>query len=178
MIGIFAQLEAQDRGRGQGAWRSDVTGHPGLLPRLPCRLRRSRIDRNDLPAGAWYTALRKPAWTPPNWLFPIAWTLLYLFIAVAAARVALLPGNAFGMAFWALQIALNTLWTPVFFGKHRIGGGLVVIVCLWLAVLATTLAFFALDSMAGWLFVPYLVWVSYASALNFALWRMNPGAET
>ncbi len=128
------------------------------------------------PTGPWYLALRKPGWTPPNWLFPIAWTLLYIIIAIAAARVALLPGNAFGMGFWALQIALNAIWTPVFFGKHRLGGGLVIITLLWLAVLATTLAFFALDRVAGALFVPYLVWVSYASALNFTIWRMNPAA--
>jgi tryptophan-rich sensory protein len=126
------------------------------------------------PTGSWYVALRKPGWTPPNWLFPIAWTLLYIIIAAAAARVATLPSNAFAMAFWALQIALNAVWTPVFFGKHWIGVGLVIIVLLWLAVLSTTLAFFALDSVAGLLFMPYLVWVSYASALNFALWRMNP----
>ena len=109
-------------------------------------------------------------------MFPVVWTTLYILIAVAAARVAVLPGNAFAMAFWALQIALNAVWTPVFFGKHLIRGGLIVIGLLWAAVLATTIAFFALDTLAGWMFVPYLIWVTIASALNFSIWRLNPGA--
>ena len=128
------------------------------------------------PTGPWYLALRKPSWTPPNWVFPVVWTTLYILIAVAAARVAVLPGSAFAMAFWALQITLNAVWTPVFFGKHLIRGGLIVIGCLWFAVLATTLAFFSLDTLAGWMFVPYLIWVTIASALNFSIWRLNPGA--
>ena len=72
------------------------------------------------PPGAWYSTLKKPSWTPPNWLFPVAWTTLYLCMAAAAARVAGAEGSAFAMALWALQIALNTLWTPVFFGLRRI----------------------------------------------------------
>ncbi len=126
------------------------------------------------PPGAWYRDLSKPVWTPPNWLFPVAWTVLYLSSAYAASRVAVLDGNAFGMGFWALQIALNTLWTPVFFGLRRIKAGVVVIACLWAAVLGTMLSFFQLDPLSGWLFVPYLIWSSYAGALNIAIWRMNP----
>ncbi len=124
--------------------------------------------------GAWYRGLSKPVWTPPDWLFPIAWTVLYLGISVAAARVA--PGEAGGqaMALWALQIALNTLWTPVFFGKRRIGGGLVVIGALWLTVAAAAATYFEADPLAGAIFCVYLVWVSYAAALNFAIWRRNP----
>ena len=72
------------------------------------------------PPGQWYEGLRKPAWTPPNWVFPAAWTTLYLCIAAAGARAAVQPDNALAMAFWALQIALNTLWTPVFFGLRRL----------------------------------------------------------
>ena len=106
-------------------------------------------------------------------MFPVVWTVLYIAIAVAAARVAPLPGSAFAMAFWALQITLNSIWTPNFFGKRRLGGGLVVIVLLWLAVLATMLAFFRLDTLAGWLFAPYLLWVTIATALNFSVWRLN-----
>ncbi|MCX7643944.1 MAG: tryptophan-rich sensory protein [Rhodobacteraceae bacterium] len=125
------------------------------------------------PPGAWYERLDKPAWTPPNWLFPIAWTALYIAMAAAAARVAVLPGNAHAMAFWALQIALNTLWTPVFFGLRRMKAGLAVLACLWVAVAATCLTFFQHDALAGWLLVPYVVWVSYAGALNAALVRRN-----
>ena len=126
------------------------------------------------PPGAWYKGLSKPGWTPPNWLFPIAWTALYIAIAVAAARVAPLNGSAHALAFWALQIALNTLWTPVFFGLRRLWGGVVVISGLWLAVLFTAIAMWPLDRTAALLFVPYLAWVSFAAALNLAVARRNP----
>ncbi len=127
------------------------------------------------PPTAWYRQLAKPTWTPPNWLFPLAWTVLYLVLAYAAARVAGLEGAGLALAFWALQIALNTLWSPVFFGLHRLRAALVVLICLWLAVLGTVLSFWALDPVAGLILVPYLIWVSYAGALNAAILRMNPG---
>ena len=81
--------------------------------------------------GAWYRTLRKPAWTPPDWLFPIAWTLLYLLMAVAAWRVALNPADLapVGLAFWWCQLVLNALWSPTVFGLHRLGAGAVVICC-------------------------------------------------
>jgi tryptophan-rich sensory protein len=124
--------------------------------------------------GAWYQRLDKPGWTPPNWLFPVAWTLLYLGSAVAAARVAVLDGNGFGMAFWAMQIAFNTLWTPVFFGLHRIKAAFFIMIGLWIAVAGTMVSFFMLDWIAGALFVPYLIWVSVAGALNASVWARNP----
>lgn len=124
--------------------------------------------------GAWYRSLAKPRWTPPNWLFPLAWTTLYLSMSVAAARVAPLEGSQYAMAFFALQIALNTLWTPVFFGLKRMGAGMIVLVALWLAVAATLVSFWSLDMIAGLLLVPYLAWVTVAGALNFSVWRMNP----
>ncbi len=127
--------------------------------------------------GKWYEGLAKPRWTPPGWVFPVAWSVLYICMAVSAARVAALPDNGQAMAFWALQIAFNTLWTPIFFGLHRMRAAMVVMVGLWLSVAATMLAFFQLDLIAGWLFVPYLVWVSIASALNFSVWRMNPDVQ-
>ncbi|HAL75439.1 MAG TPA: sensory protein TspO, partial [Rhodobacteraceae bacterium] len=88
------------------------------------------------PPGAWYQQLNKPSWTPPNWLFPVAWTSLYLCMSVAGARVAGLPGNGLAMAFWSLQIALNALWTPVFFGLRNLRLGLIVLIGLWLSVAA------------------------------------------
>ena len=120
--------------------------------------------------GAWYDSLDKPRWTPPDWMFPVAWTLLYIAIAAAAARVAVLDDNAHAMAFWAMQIAFNTLWSPVFFGLRRIGGAVAVMAGLWVAVLGTFLTFWLLDRTAGLLIAPYLVWVSYAGALNIAIW--------
>jgi tryptophan-rich sensory protein len=124
--------------------------------------------------GPWYDALQKPSWTPPNWLFPVAWTTLYLLMSLSAMRVAQLPGAGQALAFWAMQIALNTLWTPVFFGLRRMRAALVVMAFLWLSVAATTLAFWQMDWLAGLMFTPYLVWVSVAGALNFSVWRLNP----
>ncbi|MEY8841558.1 TspO/MBR family protein, partial [Cribrihabitans sp. XS_ASV171] len=126
------------------------------------------------PPGEWYDRLEKPRWTPPNWMFPVAWTTLYLCMAYAGARAAVAPGNAVAMALWALQIALNTLWTPVFFGLRKMRAGLVVLSALWVAVAATLVALWQVDLWAGLLFVPYLAWVTTAWALNFAVLRLNP----
>jgi len=126
------------------------------------------------PPGRWYRDLSKPDWTPPNWLFPIAWTLLYLGSAYAATRVAVMENNAHAMGFWAMQIALNTLWTPVFFGLRRLKAGAVVIAMLWGAVVGTMVSFFMMDWIAGLLFVPYVIWVSYAGVLNLSIVLRNP----
>ncbi|MBU9696507.1 tryptophan-rich sensory protein [Rhodobacteraceae bacterium HSP-20] len=123
--------------------------------------------------GEWYRGLSKPRWTPPDWLFPVAWTVLYLSMSAAAARVAMLPDTGQALALWSVQIALNTLWTPVFFGLRRIGAGLVVIGLLWLAVAATMVAFWQVDRIAGALFVPYLAWVTVAGMLNRSVWYRN-----
>ena len=129
------------------------------------------------PPGKWYDALQKPSWNPPNWVFPVVWSILYIVIAVAATRVAGLAGSALAMAFWALQIALNTLWSPVFFGLRRLRSGLVIIVFLWLAVCGAMITSWQLDPIAGMLLVPYLIWVSIAAALNASVLRLNPNAE-
>ncbi|QFT92235.1 TspO/MBR family protein [Roseovarius sp. THAF9] len=126
------------------------------------------------PPGKWYEDLNKPTWTPPNWLFPVAWTTLYLLMAGAGARVAVSPDNAVAMALWALQIALNGLWTPVFFGLRRIRLGLVVLVGLWIAVFSGMIALWQVDWLAGLMFAPYLAWVSVAGALNLSVMRLNP----
>lgn len=125
------------------------------------------------PPDDWYRQLKKPGWTPPDWLFPIAWTALYIASAVAATQIAMHEENALAMAFWAFQIACNTLWSPVFFGLKRLGVAMGVLVALWVGVLGTLVTFFAVDQTAGLLIAPYLVWVSYAGALNFWIWRKN-----
>jgi len=130
------------------------------------------------PPGEWYKRLNKPWWTPPDWLFPVAWTILYLCMAAAGARVAMSPGNGLAMALWALQIALNGLWTPVFFGLRRMKLGFRVLSALWLSVAATLVALWQVDMIAGLLFVPYLAWVSVAAALNLSVLRLNREVET
>lgn len=127
------------------------------------------------PPGAWYKQLNKPDWVPPNWAFPLVWNILYLLMAFAGARVAGLEGSGAAMAFWALQIALNALWTPVFFGLRRLKAALPVMALLWLAVLGALIAHWRVDLWAGLAFVPYLAWVTVAGALNFSVWRLNPG---
>lgn len=124
--------------------------------------------------GDWYADLDRAPWTPPGWAFPVVWTLLYLAMAVAAARIADRPGAGLALALFALQIALNTLWTPVFFGAHRTGAALVIICALWLVVGAMLVAFWRLDRIAGVLIAPYLLWLSVALSLNFWIWRFNP----
>lgn len=131
------------------------------------------------PPGDWYRRLQKPRWTPPNRAFPIVWTLLYLAMSIAAARISALAGHepwaGPGLALWAAQIALNTLWTPVFFGLRRMAAGLVVILCLWLAVAGMTLVFWGLDPVAGLLVLPYLLWVTVAASLNASILSLNKG---
>lgn len=125
------------------------------------------------PPGAWYRRLAKPRWTPPDWLFPVAWMTLYLLMSAAAARLAVLPDSGQALAFWAVQIAFNTLWSPVFFGLNRIRAALGVMAGLWASVAMLTFLAFGLDLWAGLMLVPYLAWVSVAGALNIAVWRLN-----
>ena len=129
------------------------------------------------PPGRWYETLRKPPWTPPNWAFPVAWTSIYLLISFAGARVAVMDGNGFAMAFWAAQASFSTLWTPVFFGLRRLRGSLLVMAPLWLCVLGATVSHWQMDLWAGLAFVPYLAWVTVAAALNLSVARLNPDVE-
>jgi translocator protein len=126
--------------------------------------------------GSWYASLLQPAWTPPAWVFSPVWTILYVMMAVAAWLVWLnrdLSLARTGIVLFAIQLALNLAWSILFFGLRNPLAGLVDIALLWLAILATLIVFARVSSPAGWLMMPYLAWVTYASALNFALWRMN-----
>lgn len=129
--------------------------------------------------GTWYTALEKPSWTPPNFLFGPVWAVLYAAMAVAAWLVWRRGGwweNALALGLYALQLLLNLFWSGLFFGQRSPFWGLVDISFLWLAILATLVLFFRRSRLAGWLMVPYLLWVTYAAALNFAIWQLNPGS--
>ncbi len=126
------------------------------------------------PPGPWYRKLQRPWFTPPDWVFPVAWMVLYVCIAVAGARAAMLENNGMAMGFWALQIAFNALWTPVFFGLRNIRLGMAVVAFLWLVVFCGMLSLWQVDRIAGLLFVPYLLWVTIAAALNAGVWWLNP----
>lgn len=123
--------------------------------------------------GEWYAALNKPGFTPPNWVFPVAWTTLYLLLAWVGFRLALIPGSQTLLALWAAQIALNTLWTPVFFGAHRVLASMVILALLWLVVAVMLVMAMRLDVITGLILFPYLVWLSLAAALNFSILRHN-----
>lgn len=128
--------------------------------------------------GSWYAGLEKPPWTPPNFLFGPVWSVLYVAMAVAAWMVWRRGGwreNPWALSLYAIQLLLNLFWSGLFFGMRSPLWGLVDITFLWLAILATLVLFFRRSRLAGWLMVPYLLWVSYAAALNFAIWRLNPG---
>ncbi|WP_108501865.1 tryptophan-rich sensory protein TspO [Paracoccus indicus] len=126
--------------------------------------------------GSWYDGLRKPSFTPPKWAFPVAWSTIYLLSAIAAARVALLPGAGLALALWAAQIALNTLWTPTFFGARRMALAMGVMATLWVVVAGMVVQFWMIDWRSGLMLLPYLAWLCVAAALNWRVWRDNPGA--
>ena len=131
----------------------------------------------DTGTSPWYRTLAKPAFQPPGWVFGPVWTLLYALMGVAAWRVWRLgpdtPGVRLALALFAAQLVLNAVWSPVFFGAHRIGLALVILAALWLVLVPTTFAFFRLDRPAGGLLLPYLAWVSFAVVLNASIWRLN-----
>lgn len=131
--------------------------------------------------GEWYERLKKPAWRPPNRLFAPVWTILYLMIAISGWlvwREAGFAGAALPLAVYALKLLLNAAWTPLFFGLHRPDLGFVDIVLLWLSIVATIMLFVPISFGAALLLVPYLAWVTFATALNFAVWRLNPSASS
>lgn len=121
----------------------------------------------------WYPTLAKPWFTPPDWVFAPAWTLLYALMGIAAALVWRLGRDRTvvqrALVWFGVQLVLNAGWTLVFFGMQSIAGGLVVIVLLWGAIAVTMTAFLRLNRWAGGLLVPYLLWVTYAAALNVGL---------
>jgi tryptophan-rich sensory protein len=128
------------------------------------------------PPDAWFAALSKPSWQPPNYLFGPVWTTLYLMMGIAAGLVWLrgpAPAVRAALIAFAVQLLLNALWTPVFFGAQALGAALMVIVVLWLAITLTIVLFWRVQRLAAALLLPYLAWVSFATALNAALWRLN-----
>ena len=125
----------------------------------------------------WYADLQKPWFTPPNWLFGPVWTLLYLALAYGFYRILrkdpAMLGRRRAIMIFIAQITLNALWSVVFFGLRNPALGLGVIVLLWLSIMANMIAFWKLDQIAAWPFAPYLAWVTFAGALNVAIFLLN-----
>lgn len=123
--------------------------------------------------GEWYLALKKPAWTPPGWVFGPVWGTLYVMIAAAGFLVWRAGGAKVPLAIWGLNLVLNAAWSWLFFGLHRIDLALVDIALVWLTIVGFIIAAWGHSRLASLLFVPYLAWVTLASALNFTIWRLN-----
>lgn len=130
--------------------------------------------------NAWFAELVKPEAQPPGWLFGLVWPVLYLLMGFALAiilnaRGARLRGIAVGL--FVLQLALNLLWSPLFFGQHEVSTAFYLLLLIWVAALAATLVFGRIRALAAWLMVPYLAWLSFAAILNYQIDRLNPDAE-
>jgi tryptophan-rich sensory protein len=125
--------------------------------------------------ASWYATIVKPSFNPPSWIFGPVWTVLYVMIAVAGARLVLSPAHDKGpvLAAYGVQLALNCAWSWVFFYAQRPGLAVIVIAVMWLSIAATIVLAWPKDRVASWLLIPYLAWVSFASLLNIAIWRLN-----
>ncbi|WP_193367404.1 TspO/MBR family protein [Pelagibius marinus] len=124
----------------------------------------------------WYRGLAKPFWTPPDVVFPVAWSILYVTMGIAAWLVWKTAERGelrLPMTLFFGQLVINVLWSFSFFGQRSPFLGLICLGALVLAVILTTIAFTRVSRAAGWLFLPYLLWLGYAGALNFAIWKMN-----
>jgi len=126
--------------------------------------------------GAWYEGLAKPTWNPPNQVFAPVWTILYILMGVAAWMV-WTSGDRIGIklpiAVFIVQLAFNSLWSYLFFGLQRPDLAFFEIIVLWILICVTLILFWRISKPAGALLIPYLLWVSFATALNYQLWRLN-----
>lgn len=137
-----------------------------------------------VPAGdenGWYQALAKPALTPPGWVFPLAWTTIYVLIGLALAMVLNARGargRGVAVGLFVLGFALALVWMPLFFGAHQIGAATLLIAAMLLVGIATTVSFARIRPAAAWLMLPYLVWISFAGVLSWSIGRLNPDGTT
>lgn len=123
--------------------------------------------------GEWYAHLEKPSWTPPNWIFPPVWGVLYLMIAVAGWYIFSLDGRTL-KTLWILQLFLNGLWSWLFFGLHQMGLALLDILAMFTCIGSILALSYKASTPVFWLMSPYLAWVGYASTLNAAIYFLNP----
>ncbi len=125
----------------------------------------------------WYASLNKPSFNPPNWVFAPVWTVLYLLMGIALYliwRKGLSDKNVkIAFMVFVFQLVLNSLWSFLFFGLESPFAAFIEIIILWIAILVSIILFFRISWIAGVLLIPYILWVSFASVLNFAIWRLN-----
>ncbi|MEO3998283.1 TspO/MBR family protein [Mesorhizobium sp. CAU 1732] len=132
----------------------------------------SLVGANNIP-GEWYQALNKPSFNPPNWLFGPVWTLLYVMIAIAGWRIWSETRTGGAMTAWWVQLGLNFLWSPVFFTLQSVGGALAIIIAMLVAIVTFVVLAWDRDRVAASLFVPYALWVGFATVLNASIWFLN-----
>ncbi|MEJ2306479.1 MAG: tryptophan-rich sensory protein [candidate division WOR-3 bacterium] len=125
----------------------------------------------------WYANINKPTFRPPNWVFAPVWTTLFLLMGIALFLIWRKGLNEkdikIAIAVFAFQLVLNTLWSFLFFGLESPFAAFIEIIFLWVAILASIILFFRISRLAGALLIPYILWVSFASILNFSIWRLN-----
>ena len=126
---------------------------------------------------SWYQTINKPSWNPPGWIFAPVWTTLYIMMGVALFLVwksdssDILKKTA--ITLFTIQLVLNFFWSFIFFDQHQIGWALVEIIAMWIFILLTIFAFGNISKLAAWLLVPYISWVSFATILNYTIWKLN-----
>ena len=125
--------------------------------------------------NGWYTTLVKPSFNPPNWLFAPVWTSLYIMMGIAFFLVwkSNVPVKEKAYLFFGLQLILNFFWSILFFSMHALGVALIEIILMWVCILLTIVSFYPISKPAAYLLIPYLLWVSFASVLNFSIWKLN-----
>lgn len=126
--------------------------------------------------STWFVTLEKPFFSPPNWVFGPVWVTLYALMGIAAAMIwesKRGEKRQHALAWFGTQLALNAVWTPAFFGAERLDIAFFVIVAMVVTIIGTIVSFKKISKPAAWMLVPYLAWVSFATVLNFALWRLN-----
>ena len=125
----------------------------------------------------WYKKLKKPSFNPPNWIFGPVWTTLYLLMGISLYIIwnsgTNDPIKIIAMALFGVQLILNVIWSILFFGMRKPSYAFIEIIFMWIAILATIIIFYPISSLAAILLVPYLLWVSFASILNYYIWKLN-----
>ena len=127
--------------------------------------------------GSWYQTIQKPSWNPPGWVFGPVWTTLYVMMGIALFLIWKSSANKdvkqTAILLFSIQLILNFFWSFIFFNQQQPGWALVEIIILWSAILITIFSFSKINNTASWLLVPYISWVSFATILNYTIWKLN-----